>query len=282
MVRVDMPNYRPDDLKTPFNDVKLNKSDYEAVLPVTQALPVIPESIIIFGEYSPELAKQIFISKVYTALWFQILFSSVFIALSNNNTQIQKFLLSNTGNIISLVDICLLLVSTCIFFNNEKMISNHSYKFISFYTILITYLLGYVGMMYKSTILLLSGFTTLTMFSGLTLYSIQTKYDYTTKGNYLLVCLLGLIMMGFMFPWIGLISGDEKEKINNIFNIVYSVGGTVLFSFYIVYDTQLIVGGKHRRIEFSSNDFALATISLYTDIINLFLFVLEIVGGSGR
>ena len=244
---------------------------------------IIPDNnLIIFGEYSPALAKQIFISKVYTALWFQILFTSVFIAMANQNHNIQKFLLSNTGNIISWVDIGLLFTSTCIFFNSEKMISNHSYKFISFYTILITYLLGYVGMMYKSTILLLSGFTTLTMFSGLTLYSIQTKYDYTTKGNYLLVCLLGLIMTGFMFPWIGLISGDEKEKINNIFNIVYSVGGTVLFSFYIVYDTQLIVGGKHRRIEFSSNDFALATISLYTDIINLFLFVLEIVASPGR
>jgi len=122
----------------------------------------------------------------------------------------------------------------------------------------------------------------LTMFSGLTLYSIQTKYDYTDKGNYLLVCLLGLLMLGFMFPWIGLVSNDEKDKINNIFNIVYSVGGTVLFSFYIVYDTQLIVGGKHRRIEFTNNDFALATISLYTDIINLFLFVLEIVASPGR
>ena len=145
-----------------------------------------------------------------------------------------------------------------------------------------TYLLGYVGIMYKSTILLLSGFITLTMFSGLTLYALQTKYDYTTKGNYLLVCLLGLFMMGFMAPWIGLISDDKQDKINNIFNIVYSVGGTVLFSFYIVYDTQLIVGGKHRRLQFTENDFALATISLYTDIVNLFLFVLDIIGGGSR
>ena len=268
------------DLKTPFNDINL-KSNYDTVVPITPAIAVIPESMIILGEYTPALTKQLFISKVYTALWFQILFSSVFIAMANQNHNIQQFLLSNTGYIIFWIDICLLLLSTCVFYTNN-IITNHSYKCISLYTIFMTYLLGYVGIMYKSTILLLSGFTTLTMFSGLTLYALQTKYDYTTKGNYLLVCLLGLFMMGFMAPWIGLISDDKQDKINNIFNIVYSVGGTVLFSFYIVYDTQLIVGGKHRRIQFSENDFALATISLYTDIVNLFLFVLEILGGSGR
>ena len=256
-------------------------SDPNIYYPSATPLIIPDNNLIIFGEYTPAFTKQIFISKVYTALWFQILFSSVFIAMANQNHNIQQFLLSNIGYIIFWIDICLLLLSTCVFYTNN-IITNHSYKCISLYTIFMTYLLGYVGIMYKSTILLLSGFTTLTMFSGLTLYALQTKYDYTTKGNYLLVCLLGLFMMGFMAPWIGLISDDKQDKINNVFNIVYSVGGTVLFSFYIVYDTQLIVGGKHRRIQFTENDFALATISLYTDIVNLFLFVLDIIGGGGR
>ena len=94
-----MDKNKIDDLKKPFNDINLNKSNYNTVLPITPALEVIPE-FIIFGEYSPTLAKQIFISKVYTALWFQILFTSVFIAMANQNHNIQQFLLSNTGNII--------------------------------------------------------------------------------------------------------------------------------------------------------------------------------------
>ena len=199
--------------------------------------------------------------------------------MANQNFNIQHFLLSNTGYIIFWIDVFLLFASTCVFFRNDNIITNHSYKCISLYTIFMTYLLGYVGIMYKSSILLLGGFTTLTMFSGLTLYALQTTYDYTTKGNYLLICLFGLLMISFMTPFIGLISDSGQDEINNVLNVVYSVGGTVLFSFYIVYDTQLIVGGKHRQLQFSEKDFALATISLYTDIINLFIFVLELLGG---
>ena len=35
---------------------------------------------------------------------------------------------------------------------------------------------------------------------------------------------------------------------------IYSVGGASLFSFYIVYDTQLITGGSERKIQYTIDD----------------------------
>ena len=59
--------------------------------------------------------------------------------------------------------------------------------------------------------------------------------------------------------------------------LVYAWAGALLFSFFIVYDTQLIVGGKHSH-EFSIDDYAFAAISLYLDIVQLFLYLLRIFG----
>ena len=138
------------------------------------------------------------------------------------------------------------------------------------FTILETYMLGYVGVYYNTNTLLLGGITTVSITTGLSIYAIQTKYDYTILGNVLIVLFLGLIV--FML-FTGLINSP-------ILNIMYSTGGAVIFSFYIIYDTQLIVGGKNRMIQYTENDYVIAAIGLYIDIINLFLYILELLNGD--
>ena len=133
-----------------------------------------------------------------------------------------------------------------------------------------TYIIGYVGIIYSPTTLLLGGVSTLTMFSGLTLYAVQTTYDYTQHTSILISSLLGLICFGFFMTFFHI----------PYLSIIYSSLGAILFSFYIIYDTQLIVDGKHRTLSFTENDYVIAAISLYTDILNLFLFILQIIGGN--
>ena len=52
----------------------------------------------------------------------------------------------------------------------------------------------------------------------------------------------------------------------------------MLFSFYLIYDTQLIMGGK--RYEIDIDDYILGAIILYTDIITIFLYLLKLFGGK--
>ena len=56
--------------------------------------------------------------------------------------------------------------------------------------------------------------------------------------------------------------------------------GVVLFSFFIIYDTQIIVGGKHRQYELDDDRYILGSVLLYLDIINLFLEILRLLGGK--
>lgn len=49
--------------------------------------------------------------------------------------------------------------------------------------------------------------------------------------------------------------------------------GSIVFSGFIIYDTKMIISNQYRV--YSKNDFVLASINLYLDIINLFLYILQ-------
>ena len=61
--------------------------------------------------------------------------------------------------------------------------------------------------------------------------------------------------------------------------IGYGSAGALVFSLYIVYDTQLMMGGKH-KYSLSPEEYVFAALSLYLDIINLFLYILMIIGAA--
>ena len=56
--------------------------------------------------------------------------------------------------------------------------------------------------------------------------------------------------------------------------------GAVIFSLYIVYDTQLMMGGSH-KYSLSPEEYVFAALNIYLDVINLFMYILMIVGAVG-
>ena len=48
---------------------------------------------------------------------------------------------------------------------------------------------------------------------------------------------------------------------------------------YIVFDTQMMLGGKH-KYSLSPEEYIFAALNLYLDVVNLFLFILTIVGAA--
>merc|ERR1712070_563059 len=101
-----------------------------------------------------------------------------------------------------------------------------------------------------------------------------TTSDFTGLGPYLVCALLAMASLSFALAlahhW-----GFAVAPLQ----MLYAFGGTILFSFFIVYDTQMIVGGDHKQ-EFSVDDYAMAAICLYMDIIQLFLQILSLLGSK--
>ena len=79
----------------------------------------------------------------------------------------------------------------------------------------------------------------------------------------LISILWSLVVWGLFCMIFGLSSGA-----------VYSWIGTLLFCGFIVVDTQMIMD------KLGYDDYIIASIELYLDILNLFLFILRILGGA--
>ena len=55
---------------------------------------------------------------------------------------------------------------------------------------------------------------------------------------------------------------------------IYCCFGVLLFGFYLVIDTQMIVGGK--SVELAIDEYALAAMLLYIDIVQIFMYILRL------
>ncbi|WP_456479888.1 Bax inhibitor-1/YccA family protein [Nautilia sp.] len=98
-------------------------------------------------------------------------------------------------------------------------------------------------------------------FAALTIFAMNTKRNFTTIGKILFITLIIMIV----------------ASIANIFlhlpmlQLAIASVGAVLFSFFILYDTQNIIRGNvSSEIE--------AAVALYLDFLNLFISLLQILG----
>ena len=55
-----------------------------------------------------------------------------------------------------------------------------------------------------------------------------------------------------------------------------SIAFAMIYSFYLIIDTQLIMGGRNK--EFRSDQYIMGAVMLYTDIVQLFLSLLRLIG----
>ena len=59
--------------------------------------------------------------------------------------------------------------------------------------------------------------------------------------------------------------------------IGYASAGAFIFMLYIIFDTQMLMGGHH-SYALDPEEYVFAALSLYLDMVNLFIYILAIVG----
>lgn len=147
-----------------------------------------------------------------------------------------------------------------------------NYIFLFVLTAAMGILVGFSGAMYTWQSVVLSAGVTVAIFLAMTIYAWKTNNDFTGLGPYLFVALTVLCAFGVTLSLLSLLGVHIQWMI-----MIYDVVGVLLFTFYIVYDTQIIIGGSH-RVKLSVDDYCFAALILYLDIINLFLHLLRLFG----
>ena len=211
--------------------------------------------------------RNLFIKKVYTILYLQLMFTVGVCSLFVYNENIKNYIQGTNGQAMLITSMIfqfvLMLILICTSIARHKP---YNYIILALFTIFLSYNLGVISSYYDTNTLFLASSCTCIITLGLTLFAFQTKYDFTGFGPYILSLLLILIFMGIISIFIK----------NDIYNIIYSCLGALIFSFYIIFDTQLIIGGKHKKYQFDDEDYIFAALSLYLDIINLFIYILDL------
>ena len=210
-----------------------------------------------------------FISKVYGIIFVQLLISIGFISLSFID-KVAEFLKSDlaVGLLIAscVMSFVVLIILGCCKQTARKVPTN--YILLLIFTICESYyLLYFCSSFTTSSVITAAGLTAVLVFA-LTIYACKTKTDFTFCGPFLFCCLIMLIVTGIIFA----ITGFKRLY------ILYQGIGVVVFSIYLIYDTQLICG-KFQK-EFSYDDYVFAALNLYLDIIILFTKILAIIGNK--
>uniref|UniRef100_A0A665U3C4 Zgc:110410 n=1 Tax=Echeneis naucrates TaxID=173247 RepID=A0A665U3C4_ECHNA len=136
------------------------------------------------------------------------------------------------------------------------------------FTIVEGLMLGSVAAYFDAEAVLWAVGATVLVSFAVSLFAMQSKWDFTAANGSLWVFAWTL----FSFALLCAILRSQYLY------IVYACLGTLLFSLYLVFDTQLVLGGKHRKYEVSPEEYVFAALNLYLDIVSLFLLLLQLIG----
>ncbi|KAL4980094.1 inhibitor of apoptosis-promoting Bax1-domain-containing protein [Aspergillus desertorum] len=205
-----------------------------------------------------------FIRKVYAILTVQLLLTTVMSSISFFSPSYCEWIRGNVWlMMVSVFGAFGFLLVT--YWKRRSYPTN--LLFLSAFTILEAYSISVVTSYYQPRIVVQALILTLGLFVGLTLFACQVKYDFTNWMPYLFGALWFLILLGFVSFFVPHSSTME---------LIYGSLAALIFSGYILVDTQLIMRHYHVEEEIA------ASISLYLDILNLFLAVLRILNNQNN
>lgn len=208
--------------------------------------------------------RMAFIRKVYSILTVQLFSTALLCSVSFVSEGYRSWIQSHAWMVwVSLFGAIGMMLLT--FWKRKSYPTN--LLFLSGFTLLEAYAVSVITSFYSPRIVLEALIFTLAIFVALTLFACQTKYDFTSWMPYLFGALWVMIIFGFMAAFF---------PTGSTFELVYGIGGALIFSAYILVDTQLVMRHYHVEEEIA------AAISLYLDVINLFLSILRILNSQNN
>jgi len=224
----------------------------------------------IFPGFSDQAIRRAFIQKVYAILMCQLVVTGGIMAIIMFVRPIKDFVWDNTWILWVSMGVTFACVIALACVPGVRRKSPGNIVCLGIFTVFEAVMLGMVASTYDVEAVLMAVGTTAGVTLALTIFAFQTKIDFTGCGGALLCVLVVFIISGIFFAFI---PSPRWAQIG------YSAVGAIIFSLYIIYDTQIMLGGNH-KYSISPEEYIFAALNLYLDIINLFLYLLSIFGNS--
>ena len=106
---------------------------------------------------------------------------------------------------------------------------------------------------------------TAVVFGAMSLFALKTRKDLANMGKMLFIALIVIVIASLINLFLG----------SPLVQVLIAGAGVIIFSLYIAFDTQNIIRGRY-------DSPIMAAISLYLNVYNLFVSLLQILGIFGN
>ncbi|XP_030766157.1 protein lifeguard 1-like isoform X2 [Sitophilus oryzae] len=252
------PAYGSDPYSNPDDKKDADKPDKDAEDTKVQ----MPPMQLGFTERS---IRRSFMRKVFLILSAQLLLTIAVMAPFPYVPALRDFAINYYWIILICAAVAIIIIFIFACFQKLRRTPPYNYILLFLFTIAESLPLGLVASFYQPDEIWIALGATAVVCVSLALFACQTKWDFTGMGGCLFVSLIMLILFGIL----------AGAMYSRIAIIGYLCLGVTLFSFYLVYDIQMIMGGAH-KFSISPEEYIFAVLAIYLDILNILVFILRI------
>ncbi|XP_066969707.1 protein lifeguard 3-like isoform X9 [Macrobrachium rosenbergii] len=227
---------------------------------------VLPETF--GGSFADKAIRHAFVRKVYLILMVQLLVTLGIVSLFTFHSGVRIFVLRNSWMYFLSYAVFLVTYLSLVCCSGVRRRWPGNFIMLGIFTLALSYMAGTIAATHDTKIVVMTIGITCAICFLITLFATQTKYDFTGCGIYLFVISMILLIFGIIAIF----------TYSKILYTVYSAGIALLFSAYLVYDTQMVMGG--RKHELSPEEHIYGALVLYLDIIYIFISLLSLFGSK--
>jgi len=213
--------------------------------------------------FEAELRKA-FIRKVFAILSAQLLLTALLCVISISNSDVKNFQLQNKALFYLAVGVAVIISLTLFCFIQTARKVPLNYLLLLLFTLAKAYIVSFLCITTSTKVVFMALAMTCALVVGLTLYAFVTKTDFTGYGHYLFIAGIVMLVIGLFLSFTN----------NRVMHVIFSGFSVMLFSFYLIYDVQLIAGNHESKLDY--DDYIIGALILYIDIIAIFEHILNI------
>ncbi|XP_050312095.1 protein lifeguard 1-like isoform X2 [Anthonomus grandis grandis] len=229
--------------------------------------PIHPGNSWMFEE--PNLRFK-FVRKVMAivAVQFAIVCSIVAFAMFHEPTK--RFMLRTwwLSLVFLIVFIVTLFILSCFPSTRRKVPGN--YILLLIYTLSLGYICAAGSIMYSTNAILIAMGATFGICLLVVLLAFQSWLDITKLTPIMIIIVLIFMLFGFIFGILYAVTG------NVIYDLIWAGLAVIFFTVMLLYDLQMILGGK--KYEISPEEYIFGALTVFTDIMFIFMNLLTLIG----
>ena len=222
--------------------------------------------------YNYEEARRVSVTKVYGEMTIGILVTAVVAVLGQITGAYYSFLMA-TG-MVGLIGLCVVQIALAVVLGMRvtKMKSATARVMFYVYAALMGFTLSSIFMVYDLGSIGVALGVTAAVFFALTMFGMTTKFNMLKAGPILMIGLIVLIISQIVLAFV---------QVDGMTKIVCAIG-LILFAGMTIYDAQstraLLTEYEAQGPEMVKKISILCALNLYLDFVNMFLYILQLLG----